>query len=68
MTDPEKVDFTKIIAEIEAGGLSLYKIALMMHRQYTQVKRWKDGKEPLHHEGEMLLMIHRETGDRNGPV
>lgn len=67
MTEPERVDFTKVIAEIEAGGTSLYKIALMMRRQYTQVKRWKEGKkEPLHYEGEMLLMLWREK--RGDPV
>lgn len=56
------MDFKQIIAEIEAGGISLYKIGLMMHRQYIQVQRWKEGKkEPLYHEGVMLLMIHKEA-------
>jgi hypothetical protein len=62
MSEPERVDFKKIIAELEAAGTSLYKIALMMHRQYTQVKRWRDGKkEPLFHEGQMLLAIHADA-------
>lgn len=56
---PERQDFTKIIADIEAAGISLYKIAVMMRRQYIQIQRMKDGGRVLHHEGEMLLEIHR---------
>ena len=56
----ERTDFRKLIAELEAAGVSMYKIATMMHRQYIQVQRWKEGAEPRHHEGEMLREIHRE--------
>jgi hypothetical protein len=56
-----KQDWPKVIAEIEAAGISLYKIALMLHRQYRTVQRWKEeGAEPKHYEGEMLLEIHAE--------
>lgn len=69
MTEPEKVDFAKVIAEIEAGGLTPYKIALMMHRRIDKVLRWKEGQEPKHYEGEMLLMIHRDVnGSRSNPI
>lgn len=41
--------------------MSLYQIAKLLHLQYTQVKRIKDGQRlPLHHEGEMLLAILAE--------
>lgn len=64
MTDPVRQDWPQIIREIEAMGVTLYKISLMMHRQYTQVKRWRDGAEPRYHEGVMLLMIHAEYVSR----
>ena len=57
MTDPPRHDWPAIIGQIKKK-YSVYKIALMMHRQYTQVRRWELGlKIPLHHEGEMLLAI-----------
>lgn len=57
---PEKVDFRTVIAEIEAAGITAYKIALMMHRRMGKILRWKKGQEPKHYEGVMLLMIHAE--------
>lgn len=60
MTEFERIDFKKIIADLEAVGITPYKIASMMHRQFVQVQRWKDGREPKFHEGLMLLEIHRE--------
>jgi len=61
MTEPERIDFTKIIAEIEGMGKSLYYIAKLMRRQYTQVKRWKAGAGIEHYEGQMLLAIHDDV-------
>ena len=60
MTEPERIDFKQIIADIEAAGISAYKISLMMHRQMTQIKRWKSGREPRYYEGLMLMEIYRE--------
>lgn len=60
MTEPQRYDFKKIIADLEDAGVSLHTIAKMTHRQYIQVTRWKNGSEPRHYEGEMLLIIHRE--------
>ena len=57
---PEPTDFRRIIAELEAAGISIQKISLLMHRQYTQIKRIKETGRCQHHEGEMLLEIHRE--------
>jgi hypothetical protein len=64
VTEPEPVDFAKVIAELEAAGLSLYKISVLMHRQYVQVQRWSKGVAPKHYEGQMLLMIHGSTVSR----
>jgi len=59
LTIPERIDFTKIIADIEAAGITIYKISLLTHRQFKQVQRWKAGSEPRHVEGQMLLEIHK---------
>jgi hypothetical protein len=72
MSEPDRVDFAKLIAELEAAGITAYKIALMMRRRIDKVIRWKKGQEPKHYEGQMLLMIHgeyvsRETNTENGP-
>lgn len=61
MTDPERIDFTKIIAEIEGAGKSLYYISKLMRRQYVQVKRWKQGGKIEHYEGQMLLAIRDDV-------
>lgn len=60
----ERHDFGQIIAEIEASGLSLYKIGLLMHRTVTQMKRIKVTGRCQHYEGEMLLEIHRSCVPR----
>ena len=60
MNAPEPVDFKKVIAEIEAAGITHYKLALMMHRQISWVDRIGRGQQPKHYEGEMLLMIRAE--------
>ncbi len=59
--EPVRYDFRQIIAELEAAGVTRYKLALMMHRQMTQVERWANGSEPRHYEGQMLLQIHGEV-------
>ncbi len=60
MTEPQRVDWKKLIAEIVASGITPYKLSSMMHRQLIQVQRWIDGSEPRHIEGEMLKAIHAE--------
>lgn len=60
VTEPQHHNWPAIIAEIEAAGISHYKLACMMHRQLNQIRRWKQGCEPRHYEGQMLLMIHAE--------
>ena len=60
MTLPPERDFKLIIAEIEASGVTLYKLSLMIGKQLHLVRRWKFGAKPKHHEGEALLSIHAE--------
>lgn len=64
MTEPERIDFSKIIAEIEAAGITTYKLSVMMRRQMTQINRWKAGSEPKFYEGQMLMEIHSEFVSR----
>ena len=64
MNEPEKHDWPTVIAEIEKAGITTHKLATMMHREFTQIKRWKAGSEPKHYEGEMLLLIHAEYVSR----
>lgn len=64
MTDPQRQDFARIIAELEAAGVTLHTIAKMTRRQFIQVQRWKAGSEPRHHEGERLLAMHAEYVSR----
>lgn len=61
MDEPIRHDWPKIIIEIEFSGVSLYKLAQMLDRQVVQVKRWRNGAEPRHSEGEKLLAIHRDV-------
>lgn len=60
MTDPQRIDFKQIIAELEAAGVSIYKISAMCGRGFNTVKHWKDGGQPRHFEGQILLAIHAE--------
>jgi hypothetical protein len=53
-------DWPQIIADIESAGVSIYKISMMLHRQYGTVAAWKRGSQPRHYDGELLLEIHAE--------
>jgi len=60
VTEPQRIDWPKVIAELGSKGITPYKLAVMMCRQLIQVQRWIDGSEPRHIEGEMLKAIHAE--------
>lgn len=59
-----RTDFARIIAELEAAGVTLHGIAKMTGCQFNQVKRWKAGREPKHSIGERLRAIHAEKVSR----
>ena len=69
MIEPVRHDWPKIIGEIcealknpkrkDSDGTK--KLAIIMHRQTIQIKRWLDGSEPKHYEGQMLLRIYEEV-------
>lgn len=73
MTEPKREEWPKIIAELEAAGISNYKLAEMLRPcrtvaccQVGQVKRWAspelwaNGTEPSHWIGLQILAIHDE--------
>lgn len=61
MTEPQRRDWPKIIAEIKAAaGITRYKLALMVGRNEGTVKGWEEGCEPKHYDGELLLALHCE--------
>lgn len=64
MTEPERIDFKVIIADIEKAGITPYKLSLMMHRQFGWVQRIQEGQEPKFYEGQMLLAIHADTAQK----
>ncbi len=62
MTEPERQDWTKIIAEIEGAGITRYKLAVMINEQYYTVSRWRNipNVKVDHYKGNLLLAIHAE--------
>ena len=56
-----------LIADLERAGVSVYKIALMCHRQYGTVKRWKDTGRIEKCDGDMLEAMHAEYCQRQVP-
>ena len=66
MTDPTREDWPRLIAELEAAGISRYKLAQMLKPacQLHQVSRWasrelwENGTEPSHWLGEQIRSIH----------
>lgn len=69
LTEPQRIDFTVIIAEIEAAGVTPYKLSVMMHRKWDKIMRWKEGtSEPAYYEGCMLLAIFHDVAPRGTPA
>lgn len=67
MTDPQRRDWLKLLAEIKAGyaaregkPLTTYKLGLMLHMHHTSVEFLLAGTEPKHFVGEMILALHAE--------
>jgi hypothetical protein len=60
LTEPERIDFKKVIADLKKAGIGTGKLANMLHRHPTQIKRWMNNGRVLHYEGQMILEIYRE--------
>lgn len=60
MNQPVKHDWPRMIAELEASGLTLYKIGLAIGLQWKQIKAVKDGGRIEHYHGELLRTFHAE--------
>lgn len=53
-----KPDWPKMLADLEAVGISDYKIALALGLQLLQIQRIKQGTEPKYSTGELLIAFH----------
>lgn len=58
MTEPQRLDFKTMIAELQAAGVTLYKIALMCRRQFNTVKHWKATGRLEWYDGEKIRIMH----------
>ena len=47
-----------MIAELEASGVTIYKLALMLGQQYNTVKHWKQTGRVESHDAKILGSIH----------
>lgn len=78
MTDPQRQDWPRIIADLEAVGVTHYKLGQMLKPvcQIIQVRRWASsvlwgqGTEPSHFIGEQIKAIHGEyvIADSRHPI
>lgn len=48
----------EMIAELERAGVTIYKIALMCHRQFNTIKGWKRTGRIEHYDWQRLAEIH----------
>jgi hypothetical protein len=60
LRDAEHERVKKLIEDIEAAGVTLYKIALLLHRPFNTVKYWKKTGRVESYECRRLEEIHRE--------
>lgn len=60
LSEIERVDFKSLIDELVRSNLTLYKIAVMLDIQYTQIKRFAAGGKPNHFLGERIIWLHRQ--------
>lgn len=75
MTDPQRHDWARIIAEIKAGylartgkELSDHKLGLMVHLDATSITNLRRPEsQPKHYPGELLLALRSEYS-RNFPL
>lgn len=49
-----------LIEDLERAGITLYKMALLCHRQFNTVKNWKATGRMEHYDGELLRALHSE--------
>ena len=53
----EKEDWGRILDELRACGVSTYKVALQLGRDWDTVNGWRQ-HEPRHSDGKALLKLH----------
>jgi hypothetical protein len=53
-----RVDWAGIIADLNAAGVSGYRLANILGLDWPTVRHWRDGGEPTHSRGVALLEVH----------
>ena len=60
MTEPAREDWPRLIAELEAAGITLHAQSKMIPCQFIQLQRLKAGAEPKYFIGDRLKQMHRD--------
>lgn len=55
---PAVLNWADILADLNAAGISGYRVAALMGIQWGTVGRWLEGSEPRHSYGQALLALH----------
>lgn len=53
-----RVDWAAVIADLNAAGLSGYRLSVILGLDWPTVRHWRDGGEPTHSRGMALLEVH----------
>lgn len=57
---PQKIDWGRILDELRAAGVSTYRVAMLLGKDWDTVNGWRR-HEPRHCDGEALLRLHSEA-------
>lgn len=54
----QRVRWTDVMADLNAAGVSGYRVANLLACEWSTVQRWMQGSEPRHSYGAALLELH----------
>lgn len=58
---PDLIDWKRILEELQAAGVSMYRVALILGADWSTVDAWRKGSEPRYGYGQALLKLHRRV-------
>lgn len=53
-------DWFRIIADLDRAGVPNAKLAKLLGHSESTVNRWKQGSEPKHSDGELIIALHHQ--------
>lgn len=53
-----RVDWAAVIADLNAAGVSGYRLCVIMCLDWPTIRHWRDGGEPRHSYGTAILEVH----------